>query len=138
MNIQNTPATTASIKRWIHVEFVKEGIHCYPAAATDPKLATGEWDDVSFLANPHFHYFTFKVKVEVTFNDRDIEFIQFRRWCELLYSANGTMQVNSKSCEMLAEELISVIAARYPGREIHVSVLEDNINGATLEYKEVK
>ena len=29
-------------RRMIFVTFQKEGIHKYPAAATDPKLATGE------------------------------------------------------------------------------------------------
>ena len=33
----------------IWVTFRKEGIHLYPAAATDPKLATGDEYDVSFL-----------------------------------------------------------------------------------------
>lgn len=127
----------AHIKRWIHVKFIKEGVHCYPAAATDPKLATGNWDDVSFLASPHFHYFHFYVKVAVFQNDRDIEFIQFKRWCERLYS-EGTMQVDSKSCEMLAEELIHKISDQYPGREIHVTVSEDDINGATIEYEEIR
>lgn len=121
------------LKRYIHVEFVKEGVHCYPAAATDPQLATGGWDDVSFLASPHFHYFYFKVKIEVFQNDRDIEFIQLKRRCERLY-ADGTLQLNSKSCEMLAEELINTLKATYPTRAISVSVLEDNLNGATLEY----
>lgn len=128
---------TAIIKRWVHVKFIKEGVHCYPAAATDPKLATGGWDDVSFLAQPHMHYFYFYAKVEVFQNDRDIEFIQFKRWCERLY-AEGTLQLNSKSCEMLAEELIHIIAHTYPHREIQVTVSEDDINGATIEYKEVR
>lgn len=127
----------AVTKRWIHVGFVKEGIHCYPAAATDPKLATGDEDDVSFLASPHFHYFHFVAKVEVFQNDRDIEFIQFKRWCERLYD-KGTLQVGSKSCEMLAEDLIGQINAKYPFRDIVVSVLEDNINGATLEFTAYK
>ena len=35
--------------KMIWVTFRKEGIHKYPAAIDDPKLATGEWDDVSFL-----------------------------------------------------------------------------------------
>ena len=35
--------------RSIWVTFNKEGIHKYPAALEDPKLATGDWDDVSFL-----------------------------------------------------------------------------------------
>ena len=36
-------------ERKIWVTFRKEGIHKYPAAATDPKLATGDEYDVSFL-----------------------------------------------------------------------------------------
>ena len=44
-------------KRMIWVTFQKEGIHKYPAALDDPKLATGGWDDVSFLGYPHRHIF---------------------------------------------------------------------------------
>ncbi len=121
------------LRREIHVKFVKEGVHCYPAAATDPKLATGSWDDVSFLANPHSHYFHFEVTVEVFFNDRDIEFIQFSRWCQRLYE-QGALVLNHQSCEMLAESLIQNIVAQYPNRDVKVTVLEDNINGATLAY----
>ena len=35
-------------QRNIWVTFQKEGIYCYPAAATDPLLATGDDYDVSF------------------------------------------------------------------------------------------
>lgn len=123
------------LKRFIYVKFQKEGVHCYPAAATDPSLATGDWDDVSFLANPHFHYFHFNIAIEVFENDRDIEFIQFSRWLQRLYSEENTLELNSKSCEMLAEELIDQIKQKYPGRDIKADVSEDNINGAYLEYK---
>lgn len=120
--------------REIEVKFVKQGIHCYPAAATDPALATGDMYDVSFLGNPHFHYFYFEVRVQVFKNDRDIEFIQFQRWCEHQYSS-GVLALNSQSCEMMAESLIELIHARYPGRQIRVAVYEDNINGAILTRK---
>ena len=72
-------------QRTIFVTFQKEGIHRYPAAATDPMLATGDEYDVSFLANPHRHIFHFRVGIDVFHNDRDIEFIQFKRWLENLY-----------------------------------------------------
>jgi hypothetical protein len=121
------------MKRFIYVKFQQEGIHCYPAAATDPSLATGDWDDVSFLGNPHFHYFHFNVEIEVFENDRDIEFIQFSRWLQRLYKQE-TLELNSKSCEMMAEDLIEQITQRYPGRDITVDVSEDNINGAKLKY----
>jgi hypothetical protein len=72
-------------KRQIWVTFEKEGIHCYPAAGTDPTLCTAGEYDVSFLANPHRHMFHFRVSIDVFHNDRDIEFIQFKRWLIALY-----------------------------------------------------
>lgn len=39
----------SAAERKIFVQFQKEGIHRYPAAATDPLLATGDEYDVSFL-----------------------------------------------------------------------------------------
>ena len=68
--------------KMIWVTFRKEGIHKYPAALDDPKLATGDEYDVSFLGYPHRHIFHFKVAIEVFHDDRDIEFIQFKRWLE--------------------------------------------------------
>jgi hypothetical protein len=73
------------MKKMIWVTFQKEGIHKYPAALTDPNLATGDEYDVSFLGYPHRHIFHFKVAIEVFHDDRDIEFIQFKRWLENLY-----------------------------------------------------
>ena len=53
--IQEQRETIERIKsaaiRKIWVTFRKEGIHCYPAAATDPLLNTAGEYDVSFLAN---------------------------------------------------------------------------------------
>jgi hypothetical protein len=121
------------IKRQIEVKFTKEGIHKYPAALTDPKLATGDWDDVSFLGNPHRHIFHFYVSIGVQHNDRDIEFIQFKRWLERQYET-GVMQIDFKSCEMLAEDLIKLIAKRY-NRSMTVRVYEDDENGAILKYE---
>ena len=117
----------------IWVKFQKEGIHCYPAAATDPNLATGDEYDVSFLATPHRHIFHFQVNIQVFDDDRDIEFIQFKRWLEKCYS-NGTLELNHKSCEMIARELNTTITARYPGRRTLISVSEDNENGASIIF----
>lgn len=122
------------IKRYITVKFQKEGVHRYPAAATDPKLATGDWDDVSFLGNEHFHYFFFEVTIEVFENDREIEFIQFNRWLQRLYAEENTLSLNHKSCEMIAEDLIVEINKIYPGREMKVKISEDNINGGELIF----
>jgi len=138
-------------ERSIWVTFTKEGIHKYPNADKDPKLATGDWDDVSFLAVPHRHIFHFRVRIEVFHNDRDIEFIQFKRWLERLYSGtdNGTNNQGSegqsstdsevllldyKSCEMIADELYEKINAKYPGRFVEIEVSEDGENGCVISY----
>ncbi len=120
-------------KRMVWVTFRKEGIHKYPAAATDPNLATGDEYDVSFLGYPHRHIFHFNVGIQVFHNDRDIEFIQFKRWLENLY-AGGTLELNFKSCEMISDDLYEQIADRYPNRDITITVSEDGENGATIYY----
>lgn len=124
-------------KRTIFVTFQKEGIHCYPAAATDPALKTGDMYDVGFLGTPHRHIFHFNVAIEVFHNDRDIEFIQFKRWLEFLYSG-GTLQLDYKSCEMLSDDLYNQIATRYPDRDITITVSEDGENGATIFYNKTQ
>ena len=112
----------------ICVTFKREGIHKYPAALEDPKL-----DDVQFLGYPHRHIFHFKVWLEVFHDDRDVEFIQFKRWMERLY-AQDTLQLDYKSCEMIADELAEHIQAMYPNRWLKISVAEDNENGCEMEY----
>jgi hypothetical protein len=120
--------------KMIWVTFRKEGIHKYPAALTDPKLASGDEYDVSFLGYPHRHIFHFKVWISVTHNDRDIEFIQFKRWLENLYE-DGTIQLDHKSCEMISDELYVVISGKYPGREVWIEVSEDGENGSFIKYQ---
>mgnify|MGYP003636261234 FL=1 len=120
----------------IWVTFKKEGIHKYPAALDDPKLATGGWDDVSYLGYPHRHIFHFRVGVEVFHDDRDIEFIQFKRWLERLYS-DGTLTLDYRSCEMVSDELAKLINAKYPKRSIEIEVSEDGENGSVSRYEDV-
>ena len=119
--------------RQIWVTFRKEGIHNYPAALVDPKLRTGDQYDVSFLGYPHRHIFDFRVSIDVQHNDRDIEFIQFKRWLEALY-VEGTVVLHNKSCEMIADDLYLQIASRYPGRAVTIEVSEDGENGCTISY----
>ena len=113
--------------KMIWVKFTREGIHCFPAALTEPRFA-----DVSFLGHPHRHMFHFKVSISVTHDDREIEFIQFKRWIDSLYS--GTLQLENKSCEMIADELAAIIKAKYPNREMCIEVSEDDENGVTCYY----
>ena len=116
----------------IWVKFQLEGVHKYPAALTDPNLA-----DVQFLGYPHRHMFHFNVGIEVFHNDRDIEFIQFKRWLISLYGGANepVIELDYKSCEMIADELYEQISAKYPGRNVTIEVSEDNENGCKVTYK---
>ncbi len=118
-------------KSFIWVTFQKEGIHKYPAAATDPKLA-----EVSFLGNEHRHIFHFRVELEVFHDDRDVEFILLKRELESLYN-NGTLQLNHMSCEMLASELAIYIKENYPRRDLRIEVSEDGENGCRIYFDNV-
>ena len=107
----------------IWVRFQKEGIHKYPAAP----------EGVEFLRHPHRHIFHFEVELEVFHDDRDVEFILFKRELENLY-AKGTLELHYKSCEMLCDDLAAYILEAYPDRWLRISVSEDNENGATAVY----
>jgi len=120
-------------KMMIWITFQREGIHCYPAAATDPKLATGGWLDVSFLASPHRHIFHFRIEMEVFHDDRDVEFIQAKRMIEKLYDT-GTLQLNYKSCEMLAKDLYEQLKAMFGARDYVIEVSEDGENGCRATF----
>ncbi len=122
---------TASRSIWVTFSF--EGLHLYPAAKDDPNLKRDDEYDVGFLGYQHRHIFHFKVEIEVFHNDRDIEFIQFKRWCQNQYNS-GALELNSKSCEMLADDLFEKIAVEFPGRKVVISVAEDNENGCTINY----
>jgi hypothetical protein len=128
-------------ERKIWITFRREGIHRYPAAATDPALCTAGEYDVSFLANAHRHIFHFRVWIDIFHNDRDIEFIQFKRWLENLYSGTGPYNQNQildldfKSCEMIADDLYIQVAGRYPGRAVWIEVAEDGENGCLIKYE---
>ena len=111
------------VKKSIWVTFQKEGIHKYPDAP----------DEVDFLRYPHRHIFKFKVQIEVYNDDRDIEFFIFKRWLESLY-ADDTLQLDYKSCEMMADDLAKQIKDKYPGRQLSIDVSEDGENGCHVEY----
>jgi len=115
-------------KRYIWVTFRKEGIHKYPGAVDLP--------GVEFLANEHRHIFHFRVELQVWHDDREVEFILFKRELESLYS-EGTIQLDYKSCEMMSDDLAEYIKNKYPGRNLVIEVSEDGENGCRVEYNEV-
>ena len=121
-------------KKMIWVTFQKEGLHKYPAALDDPRLATGDEYDVSFLGYVHRHIFKFKVSIEVFHDDRDIEFIQFKRWLESLYADSSILALDFKSVEMISDDLYLQINDRYPSRDVIIDVSEDGENGSVTQY----
>lgn len=112
-----------SAQKLIWVTFQKEGIHCYPAAP----------EGVEFLKHPHRHMFHFRVGIQVFHDDRELEFILFKRELEALY-AEETLQLDYKSCEMMAEDLGKYIIAQYPNRFLEIEVSEDGENGCKVTY----
>ena len=105
---------------WVTTSF--EGFHYYKDAP----------EEVAFLRNLHRHIFHVKVFIEVFHNDRDIEFILFKRFVNKLI--NELVLDNNKSCEMIADELAGHIKDKYPGRRLIIEVSEDNENGVRKEY----
>lgn len=120
-------------KSFVYCSFQKEGYHFYPGADTNPGTATNDKFDVSHLGFRHMHYFFFKVWVEVFHDNRDIEFIQMRRWIEELYDS-GYLSMDNQSCEMMSDALAIQLRCRYPNSEIRIDISEENINGSYTEY----
>lgn len=113
-------------QKFIFVTFQKEGIHRYPGAPTG----------VEFLRNPHRHMFHFRVEIEVFNDDRDIEFILFKRELEALYD-NGDLNRDYMSCEMMADELAKYLRENYLGRDIKIEISEDGENGTICYYPKI-
>lgn len=113
--------STYAVTSRIWVTFRLPGIHRYPDAP----------DEVAYLRNEHRHVFHFRVEVNVYHDDREIEFHMFLNEVRGWYQ-DSTLQLDHKSCEMLARELLTKLAARWPGRTFTVDVSEDGECGATL------
>ena len=109
------------MSKYIYVKTSFEGFHSYPEAPIN----------VEFLRNEHRHIFHVKVYIEVHHNNRDIEFILFKRFLD-----NVINELNKPlgSCEMISDQLYKQISRYYPGRKIIIDVSEDNDNGSYIEY----
>ncbi len=111
---------------WCYLQI--DGIHSWDNIPTSQVL-----EDVQFLKYPHRHMFGFKCYEYVTHNDRDTEFIHRKRdvldFLQNKYydSKQRCFVFGSRSCEMLAEELLE----RFDFYKVEVS--EDNENGGIIE-----
>jgi hypothetical protein len=99
-----------------------EGIHCYPDAP----------DEVAFLRSPHRHIFHVKATIEVFHDDRELEFILVKRGLDKFLT--GT-DLQHRSCEMIAHNVIGYLNSCYGVRNCSVEVSEDLENGATVTQR---
>ena len=80
----------------------------------------------------HRHKWFITAKKKVNHDDRDVEFIMFKRDIidylreEYFNSLTRTHEFGSRSCEMLAKEIMEAFDC------VYVSVFEDNENGAEV------
>jgi len=108
-----------------------DGIHNWPDAH---HIAP----EVGFLSNMHRHKWYITAKKQVHHDDRDVEFIMFKRDIEEYLRSNfyshtaRTHEFGSTSCEMLAREILEQFDCCY------VSVFEDNENGAEIILENTK
>lgn len=111
------------IKTNVIAKLELEGLHNWPDAKT-------VFPEVAFLSDMHRHKWYITAKKQVFHDDRDVEFIMFKRDIEEYLMTNywsidqRTHLFGAKSCEMLAKELLLHFDCEY------VSVFEDNENGA--------
>lgn len=108
-----------------------EGIHCWPDAP----------NEVKFLKCPHRHIFNVKAYVEVTQNNREIEFIMLGHRLKGLFKdlakndENGVWNMGAMSCEDVAEMTMAYIRYKLGlPDEIYISVKvdEDGENGCIV------
>jgi hypothetical protein len=120
------------MSKYIWVTFQRKGFHKYPSAPSD----------VVYLQSMHRHLFKFKVKIEVFHDDREIEFHQFMNKLESWYDS-GALDLDYRSCEMMADELFYKIESEYrpipahqpQKRKLIIEISEDGECGAECHYE---
>jgi hypothetical protein len=114
------------MRTYVVVRLQVDGMHNFPAAREI-------FPEVGFLADRHRHIFHVEAKKEVFHDDRDVEFIMFKRdiqdYLKQMYykPETRTHEFGPKSCEMLAKEILNQFDC------VSVSVWEDLENGAIVE-----
>ena len=112
------------------VKLSVDGMHNFPKAAE-------LFPEVAFLADRHRHMFNFTIAKQVFHDDRDVEFIQAKRIMERWY-ADGTLQLDYKSCEMMAKDLYNKCISTWPDRDYVIEVSEDKENGCRMYFSHIK
>ena len=120
-----------STTTWAKVQTAFTGMHRWEGAP----------EEVEFLGLLHRHEFHVTVELAQAHDNRDLEYIMFKRALdEFLDRYGDTMRdtdtyLGNKSCEMIAKDIIEWVRDEYGNRSITVEVLEDGENGAVVEYE---
>lgn len=101
---------------FIHTQF--EGVHSFPKAE-------GKHE---YLKYPHRHIFFVEVEVEVNHEERDIEFLEFKKYIDNYCLRWAVPTINS--CETMAKH-IALYLLDNKFKPYRVSVSEDNENGSS-------
>lgn len=120
------------MKQKIVIRLQKEGIHRWKDCPHE---------DVAFLREYHRHIFHFEVKMLVTHEDRELEFIRLKRTLEDMVMDILEGPVDA-SCEKLCQKLYNFLqSAKYlfqnfplENREVVISCFEDGENGAEVIF----
>jgi hypothetical protein len=113
------------MKTYVIVRLQVDGEHNFPAAK---KL----FPEVAFLSDPHRHMFHIEAKREVFHDDRDVEFIMFKRdlqdYLKQVYykPEKRTHVFGPMSCEMICKDIMNQFDCK------SVTVWEDLENGAEV------
>jgi hypothetical protein len=116
---------------FINVQTKIEGVHRWENAP----------DKVSFLRNLHRHLFNVSVKLEVTHNDRDIEFFILKNDIENFFENNypkfhpemiRLFNFDKLSCEHISEDLRIFIKDKYKKEKVEIEIREDEENSGVL------
>ena len=131
--------------RMIWCTFSVIGFHKYKSS---PK-------DVKYLRQEHRHKFNFKVSVEVTHENREIEFHMLRRDCIIILKTEFSRDIDTDefdfegcSCELIADQIMQRLLrsdlynkdikdnfsefVEQHGRQIFIAVDEDGENGGSV------
>lgn len=112
------------MKRSIIVRTSFEGMHQYKDAP----------EEVKFLRDLHRHIFYIEAEMEVSHNDRELEFIMVKRGIEK-FIKDDILFSDGVSCEQMAEAIIKYLIYRYGERQMIVGVYEDNENGGKIYHE---
>lgn len=113
------------MRTFIYVKTQFAGLHCWKDAP----------DDIAFLRSLHRHTFHVKVTVEVTHNDRQVEYFQLKRILDGFIGMCYHEKEFEYSCEQIAESIMRFLRNERKFSVTSVDVNEDGDNGSIVVFE---